>query len=132
MNQLLDTHRDAQVIHSLPGLGGVVAARLLAEFGDVPGWFTDAKARKAYAGTALLPAKYWLSTLPADTPLPKLVRLAEIRWRVEHEDREPKTALGPAHFEGRTWPGLHHHLALITAAHAFCTLERLHPRPATG
>ena len=57
------------------------------------------------------PTKYWLSTLPADTALPKLVRLAKIRWRVEHDYRELKTALGLAHFEGRTWTGLHHHLA---------------------
>lgn len=76
------------------------------------------------------PTKYWLSTLPADTPLPRLVRLAKIRWRVEHDYRELKTALGLAHFEGRTWTGFHHHLALVTVAHAFCTLERLRPHPA--
>ncbi|MBG0831628.1 IS110 family transposase [Planomonospora sp. ID67723] len=52
VNRLLDAHPDAQVVRSLPGLGGVVAARLLGEFGDAPGRFTDAKARKAYAGTA--------------------------------------------------------------------------------
>lgn len=75
------------------------------------------------------PAKYWLSTLPADTPLPELIALAKIRWRVEHDYRELKTALGLAHFEGRTWTGLHHHLALITVAHAFITRERLRPPP---
>ncbi|WP_344867132.1 transposase, partial [Planomonospora alba] len=52
VNRLLDAHPDARVVRSLPGLGGVVAARLLGEFGDAPGRFTDAKARKAYAGTA--------------------------------------------------------------------------------
>ncbi|MFC5744715.1 hypothetical protein [Actinomadura rugatobispora] len=40
------------------------------------------------------PAKYWLSTLPTDTALPKLVRLAEIRWRVEHDYRELKPLSG--------------------------------------
>ncbi|WP_322770440.1 IS701 family transposase, partial [Frankia sp. Cr1] len=34
------------------------------------------------------PTDYWLSNLPADTPLPVLVRLAKIRWRVEHDYRE--------------------------------------------
>ncbi|MDT7711270.1 MAG: hypothetical protein QOG20_6877 [Pseudonocardiales bacterium] len=29
------------------------------------------------------PTDYWLSTLPADTPLRELVRLAKIRWRIE-------------------------------------------------
>src|ERR1700737_2375123 len=36
----------------LPGLGPVLGARALAEFGDDPARYSDAKARKAYAGTA--------------------------------------------------------------------------------
>ncbi|MGH3124773.1 MAG: IS701 family transposase, partial [Streptosporangiaceae bacterium] len=36
------------------------------------------------------PAGYWLSTLPAGTPIAGLVRLAKIRWRVEHDYRELK------------------------------------------
>ena len=51
------------------------------------------------------PTDYWLSTLPEDTPLPELVRLAKIRWRVEHDYRELKTGLGLDHFEGRSWLG---------------------------
>src|SRR5512134_3601093 len=31
------------------------------------------------------PTDYWLSNLPADTPLRELVRLAKIRWRIEHD-----------------------------------------------
>ena len=34
------------------------------------------------------PSDYWLSTLPEDTPIGELVRLAKIRWRVEHDYRE--------------------------------------------
>ncbi len=37
---------------SLPGLGVILAARVLGEFGDDPTRYVDAKARKAYAGTA--------------------------------------------------------------------------------
>jgi SRSO17 transposase len=78
------------------------------------------------------PTKYWLSTLPADTPLRHLVRSAKIRWRVEHDYRELKTALGLGDFEGRTWAGFHRHLTLVSVAHAFCTLQRLcPPTPAT-
>jgi SRSO17 transposase len=73
------------------------------------------------------PTKYWLSTLPADVPLRHLVRSAKIRWRVEHDYRELKTALGLGHFEGRTWNGFHRHLTLASVAQAFCTLERLCP-----
>ncbi|MCL3999001.1 hypothetical protein M4438_36865 [Streptomyces lavenduligriseus] len=49
------------------------------------------------------PVQFWLSTLPADTPLTTLVRTAEPRRRIEHYYREMKQALGPSHFEGRTW-----------------------------
>lgn len=45
-------HPAAEVLTSLPGLGTVLGARLLGEFGDDPARYVDAKARKAYAGTA--------------------------------------------------------------------------------
>src|SRR5215207_692416 len=45
-------HRDAGIVRSQPGLGMVLAARVLAEFGDDPERYVSAKARKAYAGTA--------------------------------------------------------------------------------
>jgi SRSO17 transposase len=75
------------------------------------------------------PVQFWLSNLPADTPLATLVRTAKLRWRIEHDYREMKQALGLAHFEGRTWRGWHHHVTLVSAAHAFCTLQRLTRSP---
>jgi hypothetical protein len=45
-------HRDADIYLSQPGLGSILAARVLAEFGDDPHRFTDSKARKNYAGTS--------------------------------------------------------------------------------
>ena len=45
-------HPDAELITSLPGLGVILAARVLGEFGDDLSRYVDAKARKAYAGTA--------------------------------------------------------------------------------
>jgi SRSO17 transposase len=74
------------------------------------------------------PSDYWLSTLPADIALPELVRLAKLRWRIEHDYRELKHGLGLDHFEGRSYRGLHHHLTLVSVAHAFLTLERQRPR----
>ncbi|MGW5545817.1 winged helix-turn-helix domain-containing protein [Streptomyces sp. NPDC003998] len=74
------------------------------------------------------PTDYWLSNLPADTPLVELVRLAKARWRIEHHYRELKHGLGLDHFEGRSWPGWHHHVTLVTAAHAFLTEQRLAPK----
>ena len=75
------------------------------------------------------PSDYWLSSLPADTPLVTLVRLAKLRWRIEHDYRELKDALGLDHFEGRSFRGWHHHVTLVSVAHAFLTLERRRPRP---
>src|SRR5664279_2682054 len=75
------------------------------------------------------PVKYWLSNLPADTPLLTLVQLAKLRWRVEHDYRELKQCLGLDHYEGRTYRGLHHHLTSVTVAHAFLTCCRLHRDP---
>jgi SRSO17 transposase len=74
------------------------------------------------------PTDYWLSTLPADTPLRELVRLAKIRWRIEHDYRELKDGLGLDHFEGRSYLGWHRHVTLTALAQAFCTLLRYDPK----
>jgi SRSO17 transposase len=79
------------------------------------------------------PTDYWLSSLPKDTPIEELARLAKIRWRVEHDYRELKTGLGLDHFEGRSFTGWHRHVTLAALAQAFCTLLRSDPKvPAPG
>jgi len=70
------------------------------------------------------PTKYWLSTLPEDTPVDGLVDTAKLRWRIERDDEELKSELGLAHFEGRSWRGFHHHAALCIAAYGFLVRER--------
>ena len=44
------------------------------------------------------PTKYWLSTLPAHTSLPALVRLAKHRWIIERDYQELKQELGIGHY----------------------------------
>jgi SRSO17 transposase len=78
------------------------------------------------------PVKYWLASLPETTSLQQLVGLAKLRWRVEHDYRELKDALGLDHFEGRSFAGWHHHVTLVSVAHAFVTLERLDPKAAAS
>src|SRR6266699_4623049 len=68
------------------------------------------------------------STLPEDTPIEELVRLAKIRWRVEHDYRELKTGLGLDHFEGRSYLGWHRHVTLAVLAQAFITMIRTDPK----
>ncbi len=52
MSEHFDRHPDAEILGSLAGLGSVLGARVLGEFGDDPNRFGDARGRKAYAGTA--------------------------------------------------------------------------------
>ena len=47
-----EQHPDAKIIRSLPGLGTILGARVLAEFGDDPNRYDTAKSRKNYAGTS--------------------------------------------------------------------------------
>jgi SRSO17 transposase len=70
------------------------------------------------------PTKYWLSTLPVDTPLADLVRLAKQRWIIERDYEELKQELGLGHYEGRGWRGFHHHATLCIAAYGFLVAER--------
>jgi SRSO17 transposase len=79
------------------------------------------------------PTDYWLSTLPPGTPIAELIRLAKIRWRIEHDYRELKHGLGLDHFEGRSFTGWHRHVTLAVLAQAFCTMIRTDPKvPAPG
>jgi hypothetical protein len=47
-----EQHPDAAVVRSLPGLGTILGARVLGEFGDEPNRYATAKSRKNYAGTS--------------------------------------------------------------------------------
>ncbi len=47
-----EEHPDAVIYHSQPGLGTVLGARALGEFGDDPDRYTSAKSRRNYAGTS--------------------------------------------------------------------------------
>lgn len=70
------------------------------------------------------PAKYWISTLSANTPLKALVKMAKHRWIIERDYQELKQELGLGHFEGRNWRGFHHHATLCIAAYGFLVAER--------
>jgi SRSO17 transposase len=82
------------------------------------------------------PTKYWLSTLPEEIALQRLVYFAKLRWRIERDYQELKQEVGLGHFEGRGWRGFHHHATLCIAAYGFLISERetippSEPRPAT-
>jgi SRSO17 transposase len=95
-----------------------------ADDGSLPGCWLLAE----WPPQAGEPADYWLSDLPEATPIAELVRLAKIRWRIEHDYRELKTGLGLGHFEGRSFTGWHRHVTLAALAQAFCTMIRTDPK----
>ena len=74
------------------------------------------------------PMKYWLSTLPEDVSLQRMVFEAKMRWRIERDYQDLKQELGLGHYEGRGWRGFHHHASLSIAAYGFLMMEQLrHP-----
>jgi transposase len=52
LGSAFEGHPDAEIIRSQPGLGPILSARVLGEFGDDPNRYADARARKNYAGTS--------------------------------------------------------------------------------
>jgi SRSO17 transposase len=70
------------------------------------------------------PTKYWLSTMPENTSLKPLVKMAKHRWIIERDYEELKQELGLGHYEGRGWRGFHHHATLCIAAYGFLVSER--------
>jgi SRSO17 transposase len=72
--------------------------------------------------------RHYLVSLPTSASLAQLVRLAHHRWAIEQHYQDLKTELGLDHFEGRSYPGWQHHIAISAVAYAFVQSERRRPR----
>jgi SRSO17 transposase len=70
-------------------------------------------------------AKYYFSTLPADTPWARLIALAHQRWVIEQFYEDAKGECGLDHYQGRRWDGLHRHVALTMLAYSFLQYRRM-------
>jgi hypothetical protein len=70
------------------------------------------------------PTKYWLATVEKNISFRALVDLAKMRWRVERDYLELKQEVGLGHYEGRGWPGFHHHGTLCIAVYGFLISQR--------
>jgi SRSO17 transposase len=72
--------------------------------------------------------KHYFVSLPPSASLMQIVRLAHQRWAIEQHYQDLKSELGLDHFEGRSYPGWHHHMVISAVAFAFLQTERMRPR----
>lgn len=70
------------------------------------------------------PSKFFLTTLPRRMSKKRIVRTVKERWRTEYAYEELKGELGLDHFEGRSFPGWHHHVSVVLSCYAFVVAER--------
>jgi SRSO17 transposase len=79
------------------------------------------------------PTKFALTTLPRRMSKKRIVRTVKERWRTEYAYEELKGELGLDHFEGRSFPGWHHHVSVVLSCYAFVIAERVrHFPPSAG
>ena len=75
------------------------------------------------------PAKFILTTLPRRMSHKEIVRILKERWRTERMYEDLKGELGLDHFEGRSFPGWHHHVSVVLCCYAFVVAERVRAFP---
>jgi SRSO17 transposase len=70
------------------------------------------------------PANYFLCSLPGPMTKKRLVQIVMQRWRTERAYEDLKGELGLDHYEGRRYPGWHHHVSVVLCCYAFVVAER--------
>jgi SRSO17 transposase len=68
--------------------------------------------------------KFYLTTLPRRMSHKQIVRTIKERWRTERMYEDLKGELGLDHFEGRSYPGWHHHISVVICCYAFVVAEK--------
>jgi SRSO17 transposase len=75
------------------------------------------------------PSKFVLTTLPRRMSHQQIIRIFKERWRTERMYQDLKGELGLDHFEGRSFPGWHHHISVVICCFAFVVAERVSAFP---
>lgn len=74
--------------------------------------------------TEAIPTRYFLCTFDAGMTQRDIVRGLKERYRTEQVYEELKGELGLDHYEGRKYPGWHHHISVVLSCYAFVLAER--------
>jgi len=78
------------------------------------------------------PDRYYFASLPRSWTKKQLVRRIKERWKTERIYEDMKGELGFDHFEGRRFPGWHHHISVVLCCYAFVVAERVRRFPPTA
>jgi SRSO17 transposase len=70
------------------------------------------------------PANYFFASFTEEVSRQKLIELTMQRWRTERVYEDLKGELGLDHYEGRRFPGWHHHISVALCCYAFVIAER--------
>jgi SRSO17 transposase len=79
--------------------------------------------RPKYISNFTIQQKFISQSLPSFENLQLMIRLIT-SWRVDRDYEDLKQEIGLGHYEGRGWPGFHHHGTLAIAAYGFRISER--------
>jgi SRSO17 transposase len=71
------------------------------------------------------PTKFYFARVPSSMTKKQLLRLLKERWRTERVYQDLKGELGLDHFEGRRFPGWHHHISVVLCCYSFILAERV-------
>jgi SRSO17 transposase len=84
------------------------------------GWLIGERPLEGHAGDQ---KQYFVWGFDKSGP-EEVLGLLHVRWVIERFYQDAKGELGFDQYEGRLWPGLHRHLALVMLAHCFLTLQQ--------
>lgn len=93
--------------------------------GEETGWLLLQRDHQSGTNDGEGELKAWMCWSLDEASLEELVTWAHLRWTIEQFHRDIKQILGADEFQGRTWRGFHHHMAVVLLTQAFVASQRL-------